>query len=445
VFKKLSSTFEVFTMPPQAKLSLWKNYFLSNKKLDSSDLFLGKMLKASSHSVSFPKAFEEISKNDGVSFLILDPTETHLQLLHHGHVLGGNWSSSAKKLVAVLGCDSGAKPIQIVQKSIKNIKEKSFPLEDFEEVFEEKTSFKDMKNPEVDFLFKNIIPITNALTKIFVNLDSTTPFEVAKAFFDKLPVDANTDTSMDSISVTQGVSTAQSPEKDVDNVDQDQDTEKDDSAIKQNSTIVLQRKDILFAIQFCHLCAQGKISPALYSLANDQKVTEWFSSVCHKINIKRSIASKRQAPSTPDSDSESGVSSPEEKISKKDHYLINTMIKLHDTIDKSSKNKEYKEPGFKRLETHRKTLILNASAVPPFNKAAEHPTEFFSNFLAKKSQFKAKDMLLHRFHSDKVAFNPNSTFVTNLWNAEFFGFFLILHLVLVFFIVWNLNRRIAMS
>jgi hypothetical protein len=122
-----------------------------------------------------------------------------------------------------------------------------------------------------------------------------------------------------------------------------------------------------------------------------------------------------------DSDSESGVSSPENKILKKDHYLINTMIKLHDMIDKSSKNKEDKEPGFKRLETHRKTLILNASAVPPpFNKAAEHPTEFLTNFLAKKSQFKAKDMLLHRFHSDKVAFNPNSTFVTNLWNAEFF-------------------------
>jgi hypothetical protein len=42
---------------------------------------------------------------------------------------------------------------------------------------------------------------------------------------------------------------------------------------------------------------------------------------------------KQPAPSTPDSDSESGVSSPELKMSKKDNYLINTMIKLHDTMD----------------------------------------------------------------------------------------------------------------
>jgi hypothetical protein len=41
------------------------------------------------------------------------------------------------------------------------------------------------------------------------------------------------------------------------------------------------------------------------------------------------------------------VSSPENKISKKDPYFINTMKKLHDTMDKSSKSKEDKEPGFK--------------------------------------------------------------------------------------------------
>jgi len=96
------------------------------------------------------------------------------------------------------------------------------------------------------------------------------------------------------------------------------------------------------------------------------------------------------------------------------------MIKLYDTMDKTSKSKEDKEPGFSRLESHRKNLILNASALPPFTTAAEKPTEFFMSFLAKKSQFKAKDMLLHRFHSDKVSFNPNTTFVTNLWNSEFF-------------------------
>jgi len=58
--------------------------------------------------------------------------------------------------------------------------------------------------------------------------------------------------------------------------------------------------------------------------------------------------------------------------------------------------------------------------MPPFTKAADNPTEFYTSFLSKKSQFKAKDMLMHRFHTDKVAFNPNPTFITNLWNSDFF-------------------------
>jgi hypothetical protein len=32
--------------------------------------------------------------------------------------------------------------------------------------------------------------------------------------------------------------------------------------------------------------------------------------------------------------------------------LINTMIKLHDTMDLNSKNKENKDPGFNRLELY---------------------------------------------------------------------------------------------
>jgi len=65
-------------------------------------------------------------------------------------------------------------------------------------------------------------------------------------------------------------------------------------------------------------------------------------------------------------------------------------------------------------------LILNASSIPPFTTEASHPTEFYTAFLSKKSQFKAKDILIHRFQIDKLAFNPNSTFITNLWNSEFF-------------------------
>ncbi len=96
------------------------------------------------------------------------------------------------------------------------------------------------------------------------------------------------------------------------------------------------------------------------------------------------------------------------------------MLKLHDSMDKSSREKSDKEPGFSRLEEHRKNLILNASAQPPFSTAASSPTEFYTAFLARKSQFKSKDMIIHKLQSKKVAFNPNSSFINSLWNCEFF-------------------------
>jgi hypothetical protein len=96
------------------------------------------------------------------------------------------------------------------------------------------------------------------------------------------------------------------------------------------------------------------------------------------------------------------------------------MLKINDAMDKNTKEKLDKEPGFSRLEEHRKNLILNASSLPPYDTPATQPTEFFTTFLAKKSQCKAKDMLLHRLHLDKISFNPGSSFVNNLWNCDFF-------------------------
>jgi hypothetical protein len=96
------------------------------------------------------------------------------------------------------------------------------------------------------------------------------------------------------------------------------------------------------------------------------------------------------------------------------------MLRLHDSMDKSYKEKSDKEPGFARLKEHRKNLVLNASAPPPFTTAASKPTEFLHAFLAKKNQFKAKDMNLHKIQPEKVSFNPSSSFINNLWNCEVF-------------------------
>jgi len=401
------------------KLSLWNKFFTQNKDLDSSNYHFDKIKKAVSHSNSFSQSFEEISKNEGIAFLILDPTESHLQLLHHGHAFGGNWSNPSKKMVAILGTDSDAKPVQIVAKSIKNVKAKSYSFEDLVSIIELNGITESFNDPDLDFHFKNILPIPNLLTKIFINLKSTEPLQVAKAFAASIPAP---DKSFNQVDV----------EKEPSDIDADDRGKLDDEESgradsedlaqffsPQTGPTVPSVDDILYVIQFCQLCSIGKIPPVLYSLASDSEVSHWFNSL-PALKQKKTSSIKRHNPSTPDSDSDSEISSPENKISKKDHYLINTMMKLHDTMDKSSKTKEEKEPGFKRLESHRKQLILNASAVPPFTRAATSPTEFYTAFLAKKSQFKAKDMLVHRFYNDKIAFNPNTTFITNMWNSEFF-------------------------
>jgi len=85
----------------------------------------------------------------------------------------------------------------------------------------------------------------------------------------------------------------------------------------------------------------------------------------------------------------------------------------------SNREKEEKEPGFKRLEIHKKNLILNASASPPFDQQADEPTEFYKLFLQKKTQFKAKEFLVHRLQIDNISFHPSSSFTKCLWNSDF--------------------------
>ncbi len=109
-----------------------------------------------------------------------------------------------------------------------------------------------------------------------------------------------------------------------------------------------------------------------------------------------------------------------QKVSRRDERLISTMLKIDESFDNdiTRSNKE-KEPGFKRLELHKKNLILNTSAKPPYDTQAKEPSEFFKNFLQKKTQFKAKEFLVHRLQIDNIAFHPSSSFAANLWNCDF--------------------------
>jgi hypothetical protein len=139
-----------------------------------------------SPSISFLTSFKEISKNSGISFLSLDPSESTLQSFHHGTIIGGSWDFPMKQLVSILGFDSDVKPVQIIQKSIKDVKVKSHSYEEFTSSIENSESFANMKYPKLDFQHKNILPILNLLTKTFMNLPCTDPCKVARAFFQQM-------------------------------------------------------------------------------------------------------------------------------------------------------------------------------------------------------------------------------------------------------------------
>ncbi len=96
-------------------------------------------------------------------------------------------------------------------------------------------------------------------------------------------------------------------------------------------------------------------------------------------------------------------------------------LKINDNMDKQSlhfhQEHDEKEPGCTRLESYWKNLLLNASALPPFDSPANAQSEFYSLFLSKNSHFKTKEVLSHRLLLVKISFNPAAAFITFLWHA----------------------------
>jgi len=380
-------------------------------------------------SADFSKCFEEIVKNPGVCFLSLDPSETRLQLFHHPTVIGGSWKDPNKRLIAFIDFEFESNPIEIVQKSIREVKGKSHSIHEFELGCYDIEDFKKLRNPKSAFHYKNIVPIPSFLTKTFLELPSTEPTQVAMAFFDILfKCDLEAQHHADSRTQPSGTEDNHDSEEGTANLNQG--NTNDDSIQTENSSGDSHTSNLLekclHIIQFCHLCAIGKMNPVLFTSIDSTEAHAWKSSTLTSAAIKdmafhKFSSSKHKKPEIEcDDDNEL---SPAMKLSKRDDAFISTMLKIHESVDKTlarnNLEKEEKEPGFKKLEPHKKQFILNASAIPPFDSPASDPTEFYSQFLAKKSQFKAKEMLLHRFSVDEIAFNPNTNFVACLWNCEF--------------------------
>jgi hypothetical protein len=95
----------IITMMTVSRLSSWKELFLSPTKFDYTNSELRHLKKSIDPDVDFSESFEAISKNQSISFLSLDPTETKLEIFHHPVVLSGSWNNPDKKLIALLGHD----------------------------------------------------------------------------------------------------------------------------------------------------------------------------------------------------------------------------------------------------------------------------------------------------------------------------------------------------
>jgi len=375
---------------PISSLSSWKDIFIHNKNWEYSNKLLDKIRNTISPTINFENSFEEISKNPGVTFLSLDPAKTHLQLFHHPKIIGGSWTSPETKLVAVLGFDADAKPIQIVQKSVKDFKFKSFSAEEFAEAIEDTEALMNLKNPKQELTYKNIIALPHLLTKVFMSLESKDPISVATAFLQAM---YDYDSSIDSqnqkehpiISNENNSSSehqedeSSDPQQNIDNL----------NGSNPNTDKNPFMTDFIHAIQFCHLCHKGKISPVFYTLSSSSNIKNWFYDLqnLNKLGTKTNQKRSKNTIQSPEKDED--LSSPESKISRKDKHFLNAMLKIHETLDKnmirSALDRDEKEPGFARLEHHKKIMILNASAIPPFDDPAPSPTEFYSSFLKKKS------------------------------------------------------------
>jgi hypothetical protein len=368
----------------------WKQFLLLNKELEVSNNYFRKIKELSDPDIAFKVSFAEISKNQGISFICVDPTESFIQLLHNCHVLRGGWDNPSKILVSILGTDKTAKPIQLILKSVKSLKAKTDSLEELMNGdLNEKTKSKSTK---VDFLFRNILPIPHVLTKAYLELDSHTPQDVAQAFYNAMKEFDSSELNVTNEEVTQIPPLVE--ENDQDHNKKTGEDDDESKTAEQNMNVSAPKgllQEFMHVLQFCHLSFKKKIPPVAYSADTNPMIDLWFQAVSFS-NLEgiSNCAKRHQQRNDDSSDSDDDVSSPECKISKRDRVFLSTMLKINDAMGKNTKEKLDKEPGFSQIEEHSKNLILNASSLPPYDTPATQPTEFLRHFWQRKASLKQK-------------------------------------------------------
>jgi hypothetical protein len=153
------------------KVPDWKSYFSLMKELDKLDQMLSKIKDSISVTTDFINSFELFQKMTESLSTSLDPSESEMQLFHHGTLIGGSWSDPEKHLITILASEPNAKPIEILPKFIKDVKVKTHSVDEFIDTLSSEEEFMSLKKPKTDFTYKSIIPLPNLLTKTFLRLE----------------------------------------------------------------------------------------------------------------------------------------------------------------------------------------------------------------------------------------------------------------------------------
>ncbi len=377
--------------------------------------------------------FFEISKNPGIGLLSLDATEEHLQLFHNVGTLGGSWIQHETKLFALSGFGSTSTAIQISEKAIKEVKCRAPKLSSLLDHFRDSRPITEAKCAKDSFHYKNILPIPICLVRSFLALDKFDPETVAVAFYqtlsdlDNTPSDDTTSNNPTTITTPPFSTTQDEQEETISSSPENDDTHTPKMTSNQSKDTILPCKqsflqDFGYVLQFLSLCLRGKITPLYYTISSNPEILSWQQHLDKSFLLPPRHLGISQSSATSLRSMDDDIDSIASSSSLKDRHVIQTLLKISDTMDqnslKASEDREKKDPGFQKLDNHRQLLILNASASEPFDDKATSPTPFYRDFLVKKTQFKAREMLLHRLNQENILFLPSAAFAGHLYNAN---------------------------
>jgi hypothetical protein len=149
--------------------------------------------------------------------------------------------------------------------------------------------------------------------------------------------------------------------------------------------------------QFCYVCSKEKIRSVIYSISKSPDILDWQSSI-ERLHLSTAhaslefpkISTQAKLPEDLDDDDVTIDSS----LSLKDRHMTHTFLKISDNLDQNTlrltKENEDKAKGFAKLESHKKTLILNASEHTDSETSPKEPSEFCRSFLQKLQSLEPK-------------------------------------------------------